>query len=197
VLIFIGGAARAGKGMLVRRLLAELRLPYLNLDVLKMGIARGIPEYRLDPNAGAPAVAERLWPLVREMSASLLVDRIDYVIEGELLPRQVAALWNAHPGRIKACFVGYATIAPERKLAQIRAHGGLPNDWPNEYDDTALLTIIRREIAFSQLVRAECARHNIRYFDSSDDFLGTLDTVVAYVREAVTLARRLPASHSP
>jgi hypothetical protein len=187
MLIFIGGAARAGKSMLVRRLLAEERLPYLNLDIMKMGIVRGLPEYRLDPNAGAVAVAERLWPLVREMSVSLLVDRVDYVFEGELLPRHVAALAASHPGRITACFVGYASIPPERKLAQIRAHGGLPNDWPSEYVDAALLAIIRREIAFSQLVRDECAACNVRYFDCSADFLATQNAAIAYLREALSL----------
>ena len=52
MLLFIGGAARTGKGMLVRRLLVERRMPYLSLDVLKMGLARGVPEYDIDPDAG-------------------------------------------------------------------------------------------------------------------------------------------------
>ena len=64
MLLFIGGAARTGKGILVRRLLAEMHLPYLSLDVLKMGLARGVPEYAIDPDAGGMQVAERLWPLV-------------------------------------------------------------------------------------------------------------------------------------
>ncbi len=49
MLLFIGGAARTGKGILVRRLLAELRLPYLSLDVLKMGLTRGVPGIRYRP----------------------------------------------------------------------------------------------------------------------------------------------------
>jgi hypothetical protein len=57
MLVFIGGAARTGKGILARRL-----------------------------------VAERMWPLVREMSASLLREGVNYCIEGELLPQHVGAL---------------------------------------------------------------------------------------------------------
>ena len=52
MLFFIGGAARTGKGILARRLLVEQRLPYLSLDVLKMGLTRGVPEYEIDPDAG-------------------------------------------------------------------------------------------------------------------------------------------------
>jgi hypothetical protein len=57
---YIGGAARCGKGILSRRLLSELGLPYLSLDVLKMGLSRGMPELAFDPDAGGMGVAERL-----------------------------------------------------------------------------------------------------------------------------------------
>ena len=184
MLVFIGGASRTGKSILAQRLLVELRMPYLNLDVLKMGLARAVPEYGLDPDSGAVAVAERLWPLVREMSVSLLHDRIAYGIEGELLPSQVAALSGSYPGQIRMCFLGYATILPSQKLQQIRTHAGFPNDWSATYDDAALLTIITREIAFSQYLQTTCPRYNIRYFDTSDHFLETLDSVMDYLRES-------------
>lgn len=182
MLLFIGGAARTGKGILARRLVGAMQLPYLSLDVLKMGLARGVPEYDIDPNAGAIPVAERLWPLVREMSISLLRDSLDYVIEGEILPKHVDALRQAHPSQVKACFLGYTTITPARKLHEIRMHAGYPNDWSSSYADLALLNIITREIAFSQYLMDECATYRLRYFDMSHNFVQTLDQVVAYVQ---------------
>ena len=182
MLFFIGGAARTGKGLLVRRLLAERQLPYLNLDILKMGLARGAPAYGIDPDAGALQVAARLWPIVREMSISLLYDRVDYALEGELLPKDVAALQPAYSAQIRACFLGYDTITPAQKLQAIRLYGGHPNDWPQNYTDTDLLTIIKREIAFSRYLRDECTQCDFRYFDTSHQFIQTLDEVVAYLR---------------
>jgi len=182
MLLFIGGAARTGKGMLVRRLLKDMQLPYLSLDVLKMGIARGVPEYAIDPDAGGMQVAERLWPLVREMSISLLNDGVDYVFEGELLPRHADALRRAYPAQVRACFLGYTTISPSQKLLEVRTHAGHPNDWPQTYSDAKLLAIITREIGFSRYLQAECARYKFRYFDISRQFMQTLDEVVAYVR---------------
>jgi hypothetical protein len=41
-----------------------------------------------------------------------------------------------------------------------------------------------RDIAFSQYLQAECARYHFRYFDTSRNFMQTLDEVVAFVREA-------------
>lgn len=182
MIVFIGGAARCGKSILSRRLLAEGGLPYLSLDVLKMGLTRGMPELALDPNAGAQQVAGRLWGLVREMSESLLWDGIDYVFEGELLPKDVAALRAAHPGRVCACFLGYGHISPERKRDEIRSHAGTPNDWTLEMDDSALLTILRREIAFSRYLESECARWNFAYYDLSEQFLPVLARVFADLR---------------
>lgn len=178
MLIFIGGAARTGKGILARRILAEKQLPYLSLDVLKMGLTRGLPELATDPDAGSLQVAQRLWPLVREMSASLLYDGIDYVFEGELLPKDIAALQQAHPGQVYGCFLGYCTIAPAQKLHELRTYAGHPNDWPQELDDAALLTIIQREIAFSQFVQSECAQYHLPYFDTSHQFDPILDAVI-------------------
>jgi hypothetical protein len=182
MLLFIGGAARSGKGILARRLVRDAQIPYLSLDVLKMGLTRGVPEYAIDPNAGGPAVAQRMWPLVYEMSQSLLRDQVDYVFEGELLPQHVAALRAAYPAAVAGCFLGYRQIAPEQKLGAIRTHAGHPNDWPQEYTDADLLPIIRREIAFSGYLHAECARCGLPYFDTAQEFAPTIDVVVAYVQ---------------
>lgn len=179
---YIGGAARSGKGILVRRLLTDLHLPYLNLDVLKMGLTRGLPELAFDPDAGGMQVAERLWPLVREMSRNLFEDEVDYVFEGEILPKHVDALRQEYSTQVKACFLGYSTILPDQKLHEIRTHSGYPNDWPQSYTDAGLLSIIQREIAFSQYLQAECARFHFPYYDLSHQFMPVIDQVVDDIR---------------
>jgi hypothetical protein len=182
MLFFIGGAARCGKGILSRRLLKELNLPYLSLDVLKMGLTRGLPELGFDPDAGGMGVAERIWPLVREMSLNLFMEGVDYVFEGEILPKNVDLLRQTYPTQVNACFLGYSTIPPDQKLSEIRTHSGHPNDWPQTYTDSALMAVINREIAFSQYLQAECAWLHFQYFDLSRQFLPVLDKVVEFVR---------------
>ncbi len=156
-------------------------MPYLSLDVLKMGLARGVPEFAIDPDAGNIVVGERLWPLVREMSMSLLMDDVDYVFEGELLPKHVAALRNTYPAQVRACFLGYTDIDPAAKVRRIRTYGHYPNNWASEYTDDQLLNIITREIAFSRALRDACAMHQLRYFDTSYDFAQALERVMAFV----------------
>jgi hypothetical protein len=43
MLYLLGGAPRAGKFILAQRLLHERRVPYLPLDMLMIGFARGVP----------------------------------------------------------------------------------------------------------------------------------------------------------
>ncbi len=180
MLIFIGGAARTGKSILSRRLLLERQMPYFSLDVLKMGLARGAPEYTIDPDGGGIAVGERLWPLVREMSINLL-DEPNYVIEGELLPKHVSVFQQEYPSQVRACFLGYTEIIPMQKLREIRTYAGLPNDWPADYSDAELLNVVEGMIAFSRYLRDECAVYGLPYFDTSSDFEHTLDSVVAHI----------------
>jgi hypothetical protein len=182
MLLFIGGAARTGKGILVRRLLSEMQIPYLSLDVLKMGLARGVPEFGIDPDAGPIIVAEKLWPLVREMSPNLLEERVDFAIEGEVLPKHVDALRRAYPSQVTGCFLGYTAITPAQKLHEIRTYGGHPNDWPSEYSDPELLRVITMMIEFSGYLKIECTRYDFRYFDMSQDFAQMLEQIMAHIR---------------
>jgi hypothetical protein len=181
LLLFIGGAARTGKGILVRRLLLKRQMSFLSLDALKMGLTRGVPEFEINPNAGAIPVAERLWSLVREMSLNLMSEGVDYVLEGELLPKHVAAFQLEYPSQVRACFLGYHSTTPEQKLRAIRSHAGFPNDWSVEYSDPELLAVLRREIDFSRYLLKECQKYNLSYFDTSGQFLETLDRVFAFV----------------
>ena len=130
MLLFIGGAARTGKGMLVRRLLVEMHMSFLSIDVLKMGLARGVPEYGLEPDAGGIIVAEKLWPLVREMSINLLGEGVDYAMEGELLPQHLVValdrtdeILRYPPERVRAA------SARKRKLPSVttRSPGFTPS----------------------------------------------------------------------
>jgi hypothetical protein len=107
---------------------------------------------------------------------------MDYVMEGEIVPKHVDALRHAYPSQIKACFLGYTTITPAQKLREIRMYAGHPNDWPTSYADSDLLNIINTEIAFSQYLMDECATYRFRYFDTSHNFVQTLEQVVAYVQ---------------
>jgi hypothetical protein len=105
-----------------------------------------------------------------------------YIIEGEILPAHADELAQQYPGEIRACFLGYAEIAPEQKLSEIREFSGHPNDWIADSPDAYILDFVRDSIAFSRYLRDECDQRNIPYFDTSSDFLETLDRIAEYLR---------------
>jgi hypothetical protein len=182
LLLIIGGPGRTGKGILSRRLMAETGQPYLSLDVVKMGLASGVPSYGMDPDASTRAVAEKLWPLVRAMAINMLETEVHYIVEGEILPGHAVELAERFPGQVRACFLGYAEVEPERKLREIREFSGLPNDWTVGEPDASVLDVIHASIAFSRELRDECARYNLPYFDTSQDFSAALDRAAAHLK---------------
>jgi hypothetical protein len=179
----IGGAARTGKGILSRRLLLETQQPYLSLDVLKMGLVNGLPSFGLDPEASAITIARQLWPLVRAMAVNMVETDVHYIIEGEILPEHAHELARHYPDQIRACFLGYAEIAPRQKLAEIRAFSGHANDWMEDYTDEEILALVEENIAFSRYLREECGRLSLAYFDISEDFLEVHNRVIAYLKD--------------
>ena len=176
LLYLLGGASRSGKSILARRLLDELRVPHLALDLLMMGFARGLPEHGVGPSLPAPEVAERLWPVVRGMAQTAAEDELDYLFEGDaLLPGQAAELGRSLGEGVRVAFLGYVDAPPARKLREVHAFGGNPNDWVANLTDDRIPEITARNAEFSARLRGECAALGLPYFDTSRDFPGALD----------------------
>ena len=182
MLYLVGGASRAGKSKLARRMLLERHIPYLPLDALMMGFANGLPEFGVEPYGPDIEVGEKLWPLVHAMAVDLLETDVDYLIEGAcLLPGQVARLVQTYGPAVRTCFIGYTDISPREKLHQIRAFGGEPNDWLQPAPDDEVIAFVDTMLDYSRYLRDECTAHRIRFFDNSHGFLGTLSMAFDYL----------------
>ena len=172
MLFLVSGTSRSGKTLIARRLLADRQISYLSLDWLMMGFNDGIPEYGIHHLLWPDEIARRMGPFLLGMIDSMLVDGMDYVIEGEaMLPQLVADLVEKHPDRIRAVFVGYTEISVEDKVALVKKHGAGESDWLTSKSDEYIRDHIGNMIAYSKMIRDECDKHGVAYFDTSDDFL--------------------------
>ena len=99
MVVWIGGPARSGKGLLARKLAADLEWPLLSLDVLKMALSRVVPDLGIDPEAPSATVGEAMWPLIRAMAENAIETDVDYVFEGDMLsPRHLCGTpFRIHP----------------------------------------------------------------------------------------------------
>jgi hypothetical protein len=182
MLLLVSGTSRSGKTLIARKLLAENQIPYLSLDWLMMGFNNGIPEYGIHHLLWPNEIAEKMAPFLRGMIDSMIVDGMDYVIEGEaMLPQSVAELIEEHPDKIRAVFVGYTEIKVEDKVALVKKHGGGENDWLTGKSDEYIRDHIGNMLAYSKKTRNECKKHGLSYFDTSEDFLGAIGAAAEFL----------------
>jgi hypothetical protein len=171
MIYIIGGAARAGKTIIARRMLVERNIPYFCVDYFVSALDQGAPELGIDAESPGVIKAPRLWPRIEPMLRNIVEVEPEYTIEGDALyPQGVSSLLQAYAGQIRACFLGYADTTPERKLNEIRAFAGNVNDWIQKHPDQYILDLAEEMIGFSRYVRDECNRYSIPYFDVSNDF---------------------------
>jgi len=182
VLYVVGGVARSGKSIVARQLLAKAGVPYFSLDFLLMGMALGLPQAGIDPEAPSDEIARRMWPVVRALSVNILEIGMDYLIEGDsVLPAQVQELALSFPGQVRPCFIGYPSVDAAAKVEAMRSHSALPNDWIGIYSPERILAFIQSMIRLSQEFQAQCSQTGIPFFDVSQDFTPTIEVVVAYL----------------
>ena len=179
----IGGAPRAGKSILARRMLDEQKVAYFPTDALMMGLARTMPELGLKPTDPAQTRAPIMWPILRGMALALLENGENYLIEGDvLMPAHAVELRERFGAAVKSCFIGYENVDSLAKVRDIRHHGAARQEWTNDCDDSHLLRIVEEFKILSRQLRIECASHQLAYFDGSIDLFAAVTQAAAYLR---------------
>ena len=180
MLYLIGGAARAGKTLIAQRMLRERLIPYFCVDYFVSAMERGAPELGIVGESPNKERALKLWPRIEPMLRNIVEEEPAYTVEGDaLLPKGVASLCEAYAGQVRACFIGYTSTTPKRKLEEIRRFGGGVNDWIQHHPDQYVLDLCAHMIEFSQFVRQECHLYRLPYLDVSDDFLDVVGKAYA------------------
>lgn len=109
MITFIGGFSCTGKTKLALRLMKETGVPYFSMDYLKMGI------YRSDANCGFTPVdkdahiADKLWPIIREMAYTYIENGQDMIIEGcYILPEHATDITEKYKHDVNFIFIGFS-----------------------------------------------------------------------------------------
>ncbi|MFG1496593.1 hypothetical protein ABMA57_08155 [Saccharospirillum sp. HFRX-1] len=182
--LILGGASRTGKSLISRELLPRLGVPYLSIDPIKMALSKAVPSYPLDTDASSIAVSEQLWPFVRALLINMHETGLSYLVEGEVLPWQVAQLSDQLGFALPACFVGYQNVVVSQHVAQIKRHYHLPNSWTIDMSDADLHRLVEEGVDYSRYLCAECERYGLYYQDFSVDFDTAKAAVIAYFERA-------------
>lgn len=180
MLYLIGGATRSGKTTLAREMLARRGVPWFSLDMLRTGLRHGAPGLGLDLSQGDLDAADRLWPVVQPLLDSILFFDVPYLVEGSCLRPSHLARFQARRSEadIRILFLGYPGTAPDRKLSQLEAHGGV-NDWLAARPRAARAGQVARGLADSRALARECARAGLPFLDTGEDFAAAISGAVS------------------
>lgn len=182
MLYLVSGASRSGKTIIARKILEQRQIPYLSLDTVVMGFTNGIPEYGVHDRLFPDEIAEGLWSFLKAMCESMLWAEMDYVIEGEaILPELVRELVDDYPDKIRLCFLGYVDVDTEAKLRDIKSFSDGKGDWLTTETDDFIRDHIQNMVRHSQRIKADCGQHDMRYFDTSNDFEAAVEQATHYL----------------
>ncbi len=182
MLYLISGASRSGKSILAKKIAANKGIPYLSLDWIMMGFTNGIPEYGIHDKLFPDEIAERLWGFLKAMLESMIYIKTDCVIEGEaMLPELLVELSKEYKEELKICFLGFTDADIDQKSEEIRNFSDNTNDWLEDKSDAYIADHVKNMIVHSKQIRRSCEENNMRYLDTSINFLDTLDKAEKYL----------------
>ena len=84
MIYLICGASHTGKTLLAQKLLERLKMPYLSIDHLKMGLIRS-GQTALTPSDD-DQLTPYLWSIVKEMIKTAIENEQDLIVEGCYIP---------------------------------------------------------------------------------------------------------------
>ncbi len=181
MLYILGGAPRAGKSILAKKMLKEKQISYFPTDALIGVLSQSAPEYKINHDVPFIEKSKKLWKFTKVLFGYFIEEEDNFLVEGDaILPEQAAEMLKEYPNQTKACFVGYVDMTPEEKLGTIRSFKQ-EIDWTDNHNDKALLEMIDQMIQYSKYIKNECAQYNLKYFDLSDDFGKTHEEIFQYL----------------
>jgi hypothetical protein len=184
MIYIISGTSRSGKTLIAKKMMHLCQIPYLSLDWLVMGFTNGIPEYGIHDKLWPNEIAEKFWDFLKAMLESMIWSETEYIIEGEaVLPELITELLKKHPNKIKICFVGYSNVNVKEKVKDVYNFSQGKNDWLTNQTEDYVKDHISNMIEYSRGIKKACKQHDLKYFDTSKDFIQILDNAIDYLLE--------------
>ncbi|MEW6712167.1 MAG: hypothetical protein AB1403_20270, partial [Candidatus Riflebacteria bacterium] len=123
-----------GKTRLAQKLMRQLAIPYFSLDILMMGIFRSNPDCGFCPDDPDHSVAQKIWPIFREMVKTDIENRRNQIYEGvQIRPDFMADLSSDYSSNIRSYFLTFSENylrTAYNEIIKNRAAVEGRSDWP-------------------------------------------------------------------
>ncbi|MCK5130085.1 MAG: zeta toxin family protein [Clostridiales bacterium] len=109
MIILIGGNGHTGKTYLAQKLLEKIKMPYLCIDHLKMGLYRGLGDEKYSPIQSHNVLGKTLWPIVKGIIMTAIENKQNLIIEGcYILPHFMSDFDKDYAKEITSVFLGFS-----------------------------------------------------------------------------------------
>lgn len=175
----VTGAPTAGKSTFSHELIKKYYVQHIQIDPLLDAFQAVFPELGITHDANTHdthvASCQAFKPFVSKMIEELDVD--DFVIEGFRLP--LADLHDKYP-HLQYLAFGYPSDTPEARLARVRQYD--VDNWTNSMEDDELIEVFKFLIDESQRLEVLCKERNIPFFDTTNDYHGSIQKALLLTR---------------
>lgn len=166
MILLIGGNSCTGKTLMSQKLLEKYKTPYFSIDHLKMGLYRSNPNCGFTPLDDNLLIAEKLWPIVKEMVKTAIENDQNMIIEGcYLFPDMVKELEGAYLNKIISVFLGFSSqyIMDNFESSIIKHSGVIESRGPEERP-------ISQFLSEHDDFRRRCMTTDVNYFEINQDY---------------------------
>jgi hypothetical protein len=173
----VTGVPRAGKTILSSRLSSETGANHLHIDSVIDAFERVFPETGISHDGESHAhLAKALGPFLYCWLERLCHHEISFVGDSYHVTVEDAVVLRERLG-INLVYVGYPDIEPAQKLALVRSNS-IASDWTRNQSDEYLLDFLERCRDRSAAMVDTCAKHGVKYVNTSGDFRAAIDVAV-------------------
>ncbi len=142
MIFLLTGASHTGKTVLSQRLLERLKVPYLSIDHLKMGLIRS---GQTDLTPSDEGLTAYLWPIVREIVKTAIENRQNLIVEGCYIPFDWAEDFpTEYRNQIRYCCLVLSEGYVQENFHRIQSHA---SDLEHRIDDACSAHDLLRENA--------------------------------------------------
>ena len=183
MIIIISGNSCTGKTLMAQKLLEKYKIPYLSVDLLKMGLYRGISDCGFTPLDSNEVIGDKLWPIIKGIIMTSIENKQSLIVEGcYLFPLYLKEIETIYPGEIISVFLGFTNkyinekftyIINNRNAIETRGYQEerIINDFINEHNEFRII----------------CQEAKVKYFEIDQDYEEDIKMIYDYIEDKIRM----------
>lgn len=178
--VIILGAARAGKTTLAQMLHKEYNYNIISIDSFVSALHESFPSLGIT-HSNTEEKFKLLPPLVFSYMKKITNEypNENFVIEGwHVYPEEISKLFR--DTNVKIICLGYTKISCEEAFKIIR-RSEQANSYTKKMTDERVKNLISSHIEYSKLLKEQCEKNNIKYYDTSFERDNVLKEAMRYL----------------